>query len=164
MGPVTCLWLVALVAFSGGRCDEADVHSWRYIFPFFPADLDILLAHLRTTILRLEETLEKCEDMVKGEYEGEDSVIGALRLSAPAHNDTNKPMAEKVERIHELREKIRGLEDKIEECRFEFWAEEASEGVACPELFLSKLFRRLLLEGGTREHSDILRHCFSHSD
>ena len=36
---------------------EAGHHSWRYVFPFFPAELDVLLGHLRTTVKRLEVEL-----------------------------------------------------------------------------------------------------------
>ncbi|KAK7087743.1 uncharacterized protein [Littorina saxatilis] len=100
---------------------EGGHHSWRYVFPFFPAELDVLLGHLRTTVLRLEEVLDKCKDMAEGEWEGGDKGKEVMRLSADNDDNNGKNMEEKVEKILELRETVSELEDEIEECRFHFW-------------------------------------------
>ncbi|XP_076434788.1 uncharacterized protein LOC143274755 [Babylonia areolata] len=101
-------------------------HSWRYVFPFFPAELDILVGHLRTTVTRLQEVLKQCEDMRDGEWEGDNGPLGVQMLSADEDDkasedldkaeDLDDSMEDKVERIVELREVISDLEDKIEEC------------------------------------------------
>ncbi|KAL8578764.1 hypothetical protein ACOMHN_045752 [Nucella lapillus] len=107
----------------GAEAMIGEGHPWRYIFPFFPKELDILLGHLETSVVRLKDVLEQCEDMLEGEWEGEHGPLGVMQLSATDDDDedSDDSMEEKVDRILELREKISELEDKIEECRFHFW-------------------------------------------
>ncbi|CAG5124195.1 unnamed protein product, partial [Candidula unifasciata] len=83
-----------------GEDDKVDEgRSLRYVFPFYPRELDILIGHLQT------EVRNRVIDM----YDSGDSI------EVPTDRD------DKLELIAKFRDTIREKEAALEKCRFNFW-------------------------------------------
>ncbi|BFZ04489.1 hypothetical protein BsWGS_07527 [Bradybaena similaris] len=99
--------------------NDDENRSLRYVFPFYPRELDILIGHLQTEIYRLEESLKTCEEIIDGKHEAGNRVIDMYDsgddIDVPSDRD------DKLELIAKFRNTIREKEAALEKCRFNFW-------------------------------------------
>ncbi|CAL1536123.1 unnamed protein product [Lymnaea stagnalis] len=112
---VALLLLVASVACQGEQEDS----GVRFVFPFYPRELDILIGHLQSKLYKVKTTLDTCKEINDGNHKAGSYVVNI-------YDNGNASVAprgrvSKLETIAKLREDIESAESELEKCRFQFW-------------------------------------------
>ncbi|XP_059178652.1 uncharacterized protein LOC131957867 [Physella acuta] len=114
-----CLLALGVSGEDKEKKDEVDTGN-RFVFPFYPKELDILIGHLQTKLYRITESMGTCQEINNGNHEAGSYFINVYD-DGGADSPPNGRIS-KLEKIAKLREEVKAAELKLEKCRFQFWA------------------------------------------
>ncbi|XP_055862908.1 uncharacterized protein LOC129922152 isoform X1 [Biomphalaria glabrata] len=123
----TCLLVLQLARATGNDSSDQDP-GIRFVFPFYPKELDILIGHLQTKLFRVTQSLDSCEQINAGNHEAGNYVIDINDKGDVTELPSSR--AKKLETITKLRKEIKEVEAKLDICRFKFWTGDSSGEVA----------------------------------